>query len=935
MWEIYAYQNSDSLFGILNAVAAIAGANNFKGALAVVGFCGFVSAVFAYAVAPQKLQGWQWLASVTLVLSILFVPRVTVGVVDKTGSSAVVIVDNVPFGLAVFGSLSSTVGNTLTELYETAMQLLPGRANLPVELAYQKNGLLFGNRLIREASRVVFQEPTFRTDLINFINNCTMYDLASGDIDPEAFATSGDVWPLMSNPNPARFTPISDSSGTPTIAPCPQAYQALNARLPAQVNRIQALLAQRMNPTLPGTVAASLIAGQVEQAYIRNGIATAAASAADLIRQNALINAVNDTSLLAGQRINDPASMLLAVGRAQAVAQTNAAWINNGKLAEQALPVIRNTIEAIVYAIFPIVVLLLLMTGGRETMMGLKNYISVLIWIQLWPPLYAILNYMAMVHASRELEAAAAVGGGATALSLMTSSSIYSGAISGEAVVGYLTLSIPVIAWAGLKRMETFGSALIGSIPAFQSLIGSATTPAASGNVNLGNTSMDQVTVSPTRSSAFFGSRQDDSSGNTYTSNVLSGLTAMKALANEGPVSRVVDTKVSQQHVMAANRSVSAAKTESTAASNEKAAALSDVLMNASMRTSSHNASAMTVSGSTESEGERIGELQQIAKNVSKATGATEQQVAAVAFGGSAHFGGGIPSAISPVDGGALISAMGRKNYSASIQQQDQLIISALSSEDKAKFKAFSDTVTKNTGMVDSLVSDSRSGHELSAKLARSVSRSERADANLRKQIEFSESVSGAYQRGESISKDVAKDPRNIRMFEDLLRLERAGSAAELIKMESYIGNITSVPHQLSASSSLPQSFDDIESSHKRNVDQLPADTVSDQFKKDGSHVKNGRTGPSSSGTASHPDQSASMRSEIAKVGGDTKDLVREAERAFHSKAGVEVDRDGHIFTHRSLFGEANEQVKSDPDVVAEKAKELALRLAKMAKKGE
>src|SRR6202008_3674920 len=133
MWEIYAYQNSDSLFGILNAVAAIAGANNFKGALAIVGFCGFVSEALAYAVAPQKLQGWHWLASVALVLSVLFVPRVTVGIVDKTGSSAVAVVDNVPFGLAMFGSLSSTVGNTLTELYETAMQLLPGRANLPAE----------------------------------------------------------------------------------------------------------------------------------------------------------------------------------------------------------------------------------------------------------------------------------------------------------------------------------------------------------------------------------------------------------------------------------------------------------------------------------------------------------------------------------------------------------------------------------------------------------------------------------------------------------------------------------------------------------------------------------------------------------------------------------------------------------------------------------
>jgi len=129
--------------------------------------------------------------------------------------------------------------------------------------------------------------------------------------------------------------------------------------------------------------------------------------------------------------------------------------------------------------------------------------------------------------------------------------------------------------------------------------------------------------------------------------------------------------------------------------------------------------------------------------------------------------------------------------------------------------------------------------------------------------------------------------------------------------------------------------FDDIERAHKRNVGQLPANAVSDQFKKDSSQVKSTNFGPSSPRTEPQADQADSIRSKIAKEGGDTGDLVRDAERAFHSKAGVEVDKDGHIFTHRSLFGEANEQVRSDPDVVAEKAKELALRLAKMAKKEE
>lgn len=929
MWEIYAYQNSDSLFGVLNAVAAIAGANNFKGALAIVAFCGFVSAIFAYAVAPQKLQGWQWLASITLVLSVLFVPRVTVGIVDKTGSSAVAVVDNVPFGLAVFGSLSSTVGNTLTELYETAMQVLPGRANLPAELTYQRNGLLFGNRLIREASRVVFQEPNFRTDLISFINNCTMYDLASGDISTEAFATSGDVWPLMANPNPARFTPITDASGTPTVAPCPQAYQVLNARLPAQVSRIQTLLAQRMNPTLPGTVAASLIGGQVEQAYIRNGIANAAASAADLIRQNALINAVNDTSLLAGQRVNDPASMLLAVGRAQAVAQTNAAWINNGKLAEQALPVIRNTIEAIVYAIFPIVILLLLMTGGRETMMGLKNYISVLIWIQLWPPLYAILNYMAMVHAARELEASASVGG-VTALSLMTSSSIYSGAISGEAVVGYLTMSIPVIAWAGLKRMETFGSALIGNIPAFQSLISGTTAPAATGNVNLGNTSMDQVTVAPTRSSAFFGSRQDDTSGNTYTSNVLSGLTAMKALANEGPVSRVVDAKISHQQISAAASSVAAAHSESVAASREKAAALSEVLMNSNAGTSSKNNTQGSSTNSVDSMGERISSLQQIAKSIAAATGATEQQVATVAFGGSSVFGLGVPSGLkrfSPVDVGGQVFGKGEKNYSSAIQKQDQLIDSALSSEDKATFKAFANSVSHNVSQATSFVDDQRRAHELSSRLAESVTRSQRADASLREQTEFAESVSDAYQRGELLSKDLAKDPKNIQLFENLLRNEGKGSAAELIKLETYLGNFATSPTRVHKGAALPGSFQDVED-HYRTLAQDPKleGDVHKDFNAFKSSIggKNGGASQSGGGAAEATDlaHAPKVRDDIAQMGIDIHAEIDKRIEQFEGK-GIHSKPNEPLRSEQSLFENANRQVTSDPDIVAKKLREL------------
>lgn len=269
----------------------------------------------------------------------------------------------------------------MTGLFETAFQVIPGPGSLPSELTYEKNGLMFGNRLIRETGGVVFQDPAFRTDLINFIHNCTTYDLIDGTLDPATFSASDDVWPLMSTPNPARFSTLTAAGGN--VDTCPNVYLSLNGRLPAQITRIQGRLAFQLNPTLPGAAAAAVIAGQIQQAYLKNSIANAAATAADLIRQNAVLNALEDTSKIVGQKVNDPAAMVLAVGRAQAVAQQNASWLNYGKVAEQALPVFRNVVEAVTYAMFPLFVLLLLLTSGRETMLAFKGYAAVLIWIQL------------------------------------------------------------------------------------------------------------------------------------------------------------------------------------------------------------------------------------------------------------------------------------------------------------------------------------------------------------------------------------------------------------------------------------------------------------------------------------------------------------------------------------------------------------------------
>lgn len=914
MWEIFAYQNSDSLFGIFNAIAAIRGSDTYLSAIAGVAFCGFVAALLAYAFAPQKLQGWQWLASVVLVYSILFVPRVQIGIVDKTGGAPVRIVDNVPFGVALFGGLTSTIGNTLTELFETAFQAIPGTANLPSELTYQKNGLVFGNRLIRDTGNVVFQDPNFRTDLINFIHNCTMYDLIDGTIDPTTFARSDDVWSLMASPNPARFTTLTGGDGAVNTDTCPNAYNDLNRRIPAQINSIQDKLAGQLNPTLPGTTAAGVIAAQIQQAYLKNSIANAAATAADIIRQNAVINAINDTSQIIGQKINDPASMVLAVGRAQAIAQTNAAWINNGKIAEQALPVVRNVVEALAYAIFPIVVLLLFLTSGRETMMAIKNYIAVLIWIQLWPPLYAILNYMASIYAASELSAAANVGGGLKALSLLTASSIYSNAISSEAVVGYLTISIPFIAWAALKRMENFGNTVVGGLSGLQAAIASSTGSSAVGNVNMGNVAMDQMQVAPNRTSAFMSSMQSDVSGNTVSSNILNGRTAVSLLRNQGFASRVVSMRVSEQDVTEANRQADAARSEAISANTERSALLTDAMTKGIAKYRSSRSSGGTSSSSFEQAGENLNRLDQITKGVADKTGLSQAQVAQIAFGAAGHAGVSTPFA------GAELKTSAGKTYLSALSGEQQKVLGLMSSDQIAEFKQFGDRVSRDSSFINAIGSDSRDAKDISSRLATSTSRSERADAALAQRTAFAERLSSARERGETISIDIAQDPHNIEMFMRYAEQYGGNSAAAFALLDAELARQGLRPHRFfSDGTALPVSFDDVRVRHNQDAagPHLHPDTAAINREHNKQVSRLNTSVPSAPGST----PPSEIRGDIQAQGGEIRKQTASATQEFDRTAEIVETKNGTLSSKKSLLKQSVTQAGDDAAATGDNVK--------------
>ena len=937
MWEIFAYHNSEALAGIFNAIAAIMASGTYLSAVAAVAFCGFVAAMVAYMFQPDKLQGWKWIGTVVLIYGVLFVPRVTVAVVDKTGGTPNRIIANVPFGMAALGGLTSSIGNSITELFETAFQTLPGPASLPPELSYQQNGLMFGSRLIQEVRRTSIPDPAVRTDILNFVNNCTAFDIADGTISPTAFSQSADLWTMMAFTNPARFSTITTGAGVTTNT-CDNVYLSINGRLPAQVNNLTARLAGRMNPTLPTLAAQAAIINQVPQAFIRGQISAAASTAADIIRQNALINAINDAGELGCQKINDPSCMMMATGRASAVASQNAAWINGAKIAEQALPVVRNVAEAMCYAVFPLVVLLLFLSSGRTTLTIISGYAVALISIQLWPPLFAILNYMATLYAQIDQAAAAELGGGVKALSLQTASPIYSNAVSAQAVVSYLIIGIPMLAYSLANRLANFGSAVMGGLQGLSSssMSGSATAAAAVGNSNLGNVTMDQRNITPTTSNPWVTREQDDS-GNWRTSD-NHGRTAVELLQNKGITSQVVTARVTQDDVEAAAKTASAAQGEVVSAGTTQAATLREGMDRVRQRVNAARSNAGQGLAGYEEVARGFDQFWSEANRISKATGVDAGQVADTMLRFSM-----MPEAFG-IGGGVAVG----KRYNVSVSDTESKVLDHATQDTGKVSKSFGDRLTHDRSFLNTLSSEGKSGTSLASDLSTAGQRSDIAERRYSEAVSRLREVRTAYQLGYGYSRDIAADPVNSSAVLENERVAaqfRGSPQALAAHMASHLGNFSTTPARPTEDAGLPTGFDDVHSTFQRQSrdPQVNPDLFALRAANDGK-VRSHRLGdpgapasPSSPGLPPMP----STPGELPGSEGQTPQQFREhvVERGdahrknndewlggFEKRQHLKRDSKGNLIVDYSLVGRSGSMFGADVYDTAAQAEAAARR---------
>ena len=497
VYTIYCYFNSEQIQGILNAVVMLVGSGGVDGDyLSLVRVAAIMGMFMAMCYGFLRARGEDaahYLVMVAIFYSTLFVPRVTVQIEDHggAGTGAPIVVDNVPLGLAFFASSTSHIGYWLTEKTETFFSLPD------TSLRLSQHGLMGGPRALRVAQSAAMPDPVLAQDMINFMRDCINPEIIASPAYVSALLSSTDIWNDLGPVgigvlNPGRMVTLSGATGAVT---CDDAYtNKLGPRLAPAATSEFARIAQMISPNAPAATAQTMLTALLPAA--EGLIMTSSATTTAGIRQRMMINMLNDTSANMAQIMNDPSAAQTALGAAMATSNANASYSVMARLAQETLPLVRNSIELVVLGVFPIALILIIIAGSKGGLV-LRSYVMTMLWIQLWAPLYAIVNYVGVTAGAKSMKAALASVDG---ISVTNAAQLLNTTISAEAIAGMLTISVPMIALAIIKGGEVAMSGVTsGLLGPTQQAASSAGSQVGVGNANMGNYAADNVSVNNTQ----------------------------------------------------------------------------------------------------------------------------------------------------------------------------------------------------------------------------------------------------------------------------------------------------------------------------------------------------------------------------------------------------------------------------------------------------
>ena len=679
--DYYAYWNGGQIRDLFEALVSICSGSSYEGLLKTAVLAGFLVTLTGALLKWQGLASKVYLFAAVLFYSVMLVPKVDVAIHDER-SADVYVVSNVPFGVGFFASATSKIGHFLTESFETAF-------SLPDAERFSKFGLVYPQRALNSllAAGPVTPEGRALTDRV--IADCIGPELLDHPDKAAELSHSGDIWATISADgwiNPARSSVSSDG----TVQRCDQALQSLDQHL----NTVELdFLSKRL-----GTV---LVPERIDPAdVIRRTLPQSEALLLGVSRslEQSLKHSVMLTALPRGMasiaaQAGAPLDLAAKYSASQANLTSEINYRTLARLAEHSLPKIRNCVEFIVIAAFPLM-LLLMVAAGSAAGAVFRSFFVLLIWFQLWAPLFSVANYLMISVDANPMNRIASEFGGST---LLAAGIIREAGATSQAIAGSIMLLIPVIAFALAKGGDmAFVSMATGLMAPAQGASSGASAQASAGNFNAGNVSMGNTSINSasanksdlssswsdpyaSKSQTAYGSVTRDGTG-TVTgmarTSIDLGVTSSGALRH----SRTTGTASSSATTLTASESqalsLSSAASSSNAVSREFARAMSQGL---SERLS---AGQSTAGSSSSSYSKSTGESSTVSRGLSNSENLSFTSGAKLqAGGGEAQFS--TDAAKEAAKDAKGVSSASSENLNLAAAQSSPAVLGAVSTQSK------------------------------------------------------------------------------------------------------------------------------------------------------------------------------------------------------------------------------------------------------------
>lgn len=488
-YEIETYWNVETLSTVLNAVSGLMGSGDYSAMIKMIFTLGVAIGLFVY-MGNRQLDFAKWVLNSLVVIILLNMPIARITLVDKTDLEPPKTIDHIPWMMATAAYVSNLISNFMTTSYENMVLV-------PEELGLAKGDLAFGHSVLKHVNQATIADPNLKADLMQFFKECTLYDVRDGVIPAKDLVGGTSTWDLVfSNTNPARFVTYDVMTGSPKTDTCTNVANILKLRVNDGINKAMAFYGRQLFPRANSDVVAQEMfanaIGSANTFLLKSG-----ASASDSMKQAMFNNVWREAGTELPVLLNDPAraaQVSALAGAAQAAKQAQGSQNVISLLARDALPHIRNWIEAILYAIFPFVTILILISPVEATKKILTGYFMGFVWIGLWPVMFAVINSFSLMLLQKKLAALQLAT--QTGIPFQLTNTFDATIIDEQALVGWMIVLVPFLAGAVVKLGE-MGITGMGDkmFAGLGSAGGAAGASMAAGNISVGQQSIDNAST--------------------------------------------------------------------------------------------------------------------------------------------------------------------------------------------------------------------------------------------------------------------------------------------------------------------------------------------------------------------------------------------------------------------------------------------------------